>query len=135
VAAALAGGRPAGDVAVLLRAKYLMRPIAAALAQRGVPVQAMNAIAFRRFDWAADAVRLITMHSAKGLEFPLVIVAGLQALPMKDEMLEDAVRLLYVAMTRATHELVLSAAGDSALVRRVRGALAAVAQQFAGEGA
>jgi hypothetical protein len=135
VAAALAGGRPAGDVAVLLRAKYLMRPIAAALAHRGVPVQAMNATAFRRFDWAADAVRLITMHSAKGLEFPLVIVAGLQALPMKDESLEDAVRLLYVAMTRATHELVLSAAGDSALVQRVRNALAAVAQQFAGEGA
>jgi hypothetical protein len=135
VVAALAGGRPAGEIAVLLRAKYLMRPIAAALVRRGVPVQSMNATAFRRFDWAADAVRLITMHSAKGLEFPLVIVAGLQALPMRDESLEDAVRLLYVAMTRATHELVLSAAGDSALVQRVRDALAAVTQQFAREAA
>jgi ATP-dependent exoDNAse (exonuclease V) beta subunit len=54
---------------------------------------------------------------------------------MRDESLEDAVRLLYVAMTRATHELVLSAAGDSALVQRVRDALAAVTQQFAREAA
>lgn len=135
VAGAIAAGRAAGDIAVLLRAKLLMRPIEAALARHGVPVQSMNAVAFRRFDWAADAVRLVTMHSAKGLEFPLVIVAGLQALPMHDEPLEDAVRLLYVAMTRATHELVLSASGDSALVQRVRDALAVVTQQFSEQAA
>jgi len=40
------------------------------------------------------------------------------------------VRLLYVAMTRATRELVLLAHGRSAVVERVREALAAVARQF-----
>ena len=123
IAAALAGGTPAGDIAVLCRTKSLMRPIEAALARRGVPLQSMNALAFRRFDWRSPSVKLLTLHSAKGLEFGLVCVAGLQALPMRDETLEDAVRLLYVAMTRATRELVLSAHGRSAVVDRVHDAL------------
>ena len=128
--AALAAGVPLEDMAVLFRTKALMRPLEQALAQRGLPVQSMNAVAFRHFDWRQPAVRLLTLHSAKGLEFPLVFVAGLQALPWRDEPLQDAVRLLYVAMTRATRELVLSAHGTSPVVQRVKTALAAVAQQF-----
>ena len=130
VGAALADGVPPDDIAVLCRTKALMRPLEQALAQRRIAVQSMNDLAFRRFDWSRPAVKLITLHSAKGLEFPLVIVAGLQALPWRDEPLEDAVRLLYVAMTRATRELVLSAHGSSPVVQRVKAALAAVAQQF-----
>ena len=130
VGAALADGVPPDDIAVLCRTKALMGPLEQALAQRRIAVQSMNDLAFRRFDWSRPAVKLITLHSAKGLEFPLVIVAGLQALPWRDEPLEDAVRLLYVAMTRATRELVLSAHGSSPVVQRVKAALAAVAQQF-----
>ncbi len=117
-------GQRLRDMAVLCRAKYLMKPIEAALACHGLACQSMNAQTFRHFDWAAPSVKLLTLHSAKGLEFPLVFVAGLQALPMKGESLNDALRLLYVAMTRATHELVLSAHGPSAIVERVRAALA-----------
>jgi hypothetical protein len=43
-------------------------------------------------------------------------VAGLQALPTRHESLEDAARLLHVAMTRATHEPVRAAHGSSAIV-------------------
>ena len=82
VLAAQASGTALGDIAVLCRAKYLMRPIEAALARRGVPFQSMNHSAYRHFDWRAPSVKLLTMHSAKGLEFGLVWVAGLQALPM-----------------------------------------------------
>lgn len=128
VAAALAAGRAPGDVALLFRTRAMMAPLERALAQRRIPYESMNGTAFRRFDWGQPCVRLITLHSAKGLEFPLVMVAGLQSLPLGDESLEDAVRLLYVAMTRSTHELVLSAHGPSALVQRVREALAAVAR-------
>jgi superfamily I DNA/RNA helicase len=107
-----------------------MRPIEAALKRRGIALQSMNAQAARDFDWGQASVKLLTFHSAKGLEFALVCVAGLQALPLRDETMADALRLLYVAMTRATHELVLSASGRSTLVERVRQALAGVAQQF-----
>jgi len=131
IAAANAAGTPLGDIGVLFRAKFLMRPIEQALGRRKLPVQSMNAQAFRRFDWNKPSVKLLTMHSAKGLEFPLVFVAGLQALPMKDECLEDAARLVYVAMTRATHELVLAACGTSLIVERVREALGEVGRRFA----
>jgi len=131
IAAAHAAGTALEDIAVLCRTKALMRPIEQALAQRRIPVQSMAAQAFRHFDWAAHSVKLLTLHSAKGLEFPLVFVAGLQAMPLRDETLDEAVRLLYVAMTRATSALVLSAHGESAVVERVQESLAVVARQFA----
>jgi superfamily I DNA/RNA helicase len=66
----------------------------------------------------------VTLHSAKGLEFAHVIVAGLQALPYRGEALDDEVRLLYVGMTRATQTLTLSATGRSLIVDRVAAAMA-----------
>ena len=62
-----------------------------------------------------DCVQLMTLHSAKGLEFPLVFVAGLEeglfphAMSSEDpERLEEERRLCYVGMTRAKEELYLS---------------------------
>ena len=130
IRAALDDGVPAGRIAVLCRARSLMRPLEQALQRQRVALQSMNALAFRHFDWAEDSVKLLTLHSAKGLEFSHVFVAGLQALPLEGESADEALRLLYVGMTRATAELVLSAHGDSSVVRQVRQALAAVTRQF-----
>lgn len=66
-----------------------------------------------------DAVRLITGHSAKGLEFPLVYIAGVEEgiWPHRNATGEEGAdeadvseerRLFYVAMTRAMRSLVLS---------------------------
>jgi len=65
-------------------------------------------------DTNADAVTLITMHNTKGLEFPLVIVTGLEQglFPRNDEEgedLEEQRRLFYVAVTRAKDQLYLTA--------------------------
>jgi len=64
-----------------------------------------------------DRVALMTIHSAKGLEFPYVFVAGLEenlfpnALSLGSRVeLEEERRLFYVAMTRAKKELALSCA-------------------------
>jgi hypothetical protein len=138
LAAALADGVPLHEMAVLCRTRQQMRPIEAALARSGLPVQSMASQAFRQFDWNASAVKLVTLHSAKGLEFAHVCIAGLQAWPLPGERLDDALRLLYVGMTRATQRLVLSAHGsrdgaatEQPLVQRVQAALQAVAAQFA----
>lgn len=61
-----------------------------------------------------DAVTLITMHNTKGLEFPIVIVTGLEQglFPRDDEEgddLEEQRRLFYVALTRAKDTLYLTA--------------------------
>ena len=82
----------------------------------------------------ADAVAVLTVHKAKGLEFPIVYLPGLvigrfpgngrgEVLPVPaglgrgepmtaDRALAEERRLFYVAMTRARDELILSHAAD-----------------------
>jgi len=67
------------------------------------------------WDDRANAVTLMTLHSAKGLEFPVVFIVGLEEglLPISQafgsrEELEEERRLLYVGMTRAKDKLYLS---------------------------
>lgn len=62
-----------------------------------------------------DAVRLMTVHSAKGLEFPYVFIAGLEEGLFPHERLDDGAtdqeeerRLFYVALTRAQKKVFLS---------------------------
>ena len=66
----------------------------------------------------ADAVTLMTVHSAKGLEFKIVFIIGLEEniMPISkalydDEELEEERRLMYVAITRAKEKLYLLNAG------------------------
>jgi hypothetical protein len=132
VQAAIGAGASPDEIVLLLRTKAAMRPFERALAARRIAFQSMNDVAFRRFDWARPAVRLVTLHSAKGLEFARVFVAALNLMPHPAESIDEATRLLYVAMTRATHELVLSAHGDSPMVQRVRMGLVQAAGSFGG---
>ncbi len=128
---AAAEGKSLNDIAVLFRTRIRMDGVNQALQRKGIPVQAMQTQGATRFDWSKPSVKLITLHSAKGLEFPLVFIAGLDSMPWKDEPLEEEVRLLYVGMTRSTHELVLTATGNSPIVQRVKNSIEAVSQQFA----
>ncbi len=74
-------------------------------------------------DKGGDQVRLQTIHSAKGLEFPVVFVVGMEQgiLPnqraMDEGNLEEERRLCYVAITRAQELLYLT----SAKIRAERG--------------
>ncbi|MFN8245569.1 MAG: 3'-5' exonuclease [Ferruginibacter sp.] len=63
----------------------------------------------------SDAVKLMTIHAAKGLEFPVVFVGGLEETLFPNAMsintreeLEEERRLFYVAITRAKSKLYLS---------------------------
>ncbi len=127
---ALADGTALGDIAILCRIKKHMDLIEQALARNGIQCQSMNAPDFRSFDWTEASVKLITLHSAKGLEFPLVFIAGLDAMPFMNEPMDEEVRLLYVGMTRATERLVVSTAGPSPMVHRVKNSLEAVSGRF-----
>ena len=69
----------------------------------------------------ADAVTLITLHAAKGLEFDVVFIAGLEegvfphSRALEDpRQMEEERRLAYVGLTRARHRLYLTHAAQRA---------------------
>lgn len=73
-------------------------------------------------DVSADRVTLITLHNTKGLEFPRVVITGMErgVFPRADknrQELEEERRLMYVGITRAKDELYLT----SCAVRRMYG--------------
>ena len=78
------------------------------------------------FEEGADAVSMMTLHSAKGLEFPVVFMTGMEdgifpgymSLTSGDEEdIEEERRLCYVGITRAQKELYMT----YAKIRRVHG--------------
>ena len=87
-------------------------------AARGMGARARELVA------EAGGVTLMTLHSAKGLEFPVVFVTGLEegVFPhsrsmLEPEEVEEERRLCYVGLTRAREQLMLS----YALHRRIQG--------------
>ncbi len=72
-----------------------------------------------------NCVTMMTIHSAKGLEFPVVYVVGMEegifpgsSAQYDQEELEEERRLCYVAMTRAKEKLYLTCAGQRMLFGR-----------------
>ncbi|MFZ5587551.1 MAG: UvrD-helicase domain-containing protein [Thermodesulfobacteriota bacterium] len=123
-------GFAARDIAVLYRLHAQAPLLAEALERAGVPVQ----VAAREplaetdpLDFKAQRVSLLSMHAAKGLEFPVVFVTGLEEGLLPYQPPEHAPadpaeerRLLYVALTRAGQRLHLSRAGRRSLHGQTR---------------
>ncbi len=76
-----------------------------------------------KYDESADAVILMTIHSSKGLEFPVVflpgmedgIFPGMKTITGPDDEMEEERRLAYVAITRAKEKLYILYAHDRML--------------------
>ena len=81
-----------------------------------------------RYDETADAVVLMTAHSAKGLEFPYVFLPGMeeglfpsmQSVMATEAEIEEERRLAYVAITRAKRELFIVHANQRMLYGRTQ---------------
>jgi len=134
-------GLEAREACVLFRANREEGPLRAAL--RDLPQSA---------DGDGDGVRFLTIHAAKGLEWPLVAVAGQDAAATESVKLLEAAddeerRLFYVACTRARDVLLLTScatrpSGDGVeprvplpwmrLVRRATRRVPSLAERFLG---
>jgi Superfamily I DNA and RNA helicases len=78
-----------------------------------------------KYDEKADAVVMMTVHSSKGLEFPVVFLPGMEegifpgSQSVNPEDIEEERRLAYVAITRAKRELYISHAKERMLYKDV----------------
>jgi len=81
------------------------------------PQAEVHAEAMHGLDERAEAVALMTLHAAKGLEFPVVFLAGTEEglLPCslwRDVDTEEERRLFYVGLTRAKERLLLTSSAN-----------------------
>jgi DNA helicase-2/ATP-dependent DNA helicase PcrA len=116
------------DIAVLYRVHAQAPLLARALEEAGVPVQVAGREPLAEtdpLDFRAQRVSLLSMHAAKGLEWPVVFVTGLEegllpyrppGRPPAEE--DEERRLLFVAFTRARERLVLTRARRRTLFGR-----------------
>lgn len=105
-----------GACAILVPSDASGRAVATRLERRGIPAAFMPG---RELDLERSVVKVITLKSAKGLEFPIVCVAGFhdghpmagRAAPARGEdreIVERERRTLFVAYTRAMRALLVS---------------------------
>ncbi|MEH1852542.1 MAG: 3'-5' exonuclease [Nostoc sp.] len=88
--------------------------------QAHIPVEWVNASSdSRNYHPAEQSIKLMTMHSSKGLEFPVVLIPGIGYMPHQYNTPEEEARLLYVAMTRAIEQLILTCDRPSAFTSRL----------------
>lgn len=118
------------DVAVLYRVHAVGVELERILAAAGIPCQqAKEGVGpdWDDLDMAAERVKLLTLHAAKGLEFPYVFIAGCETglIPWEPEGrlapdLAEEKRLLYVGLTRASRQVFLCRSRERSLWGRRR---------------
>ena len=95
-------GVPFRDMAVLGRFNSQLDRLRISLMEKNIPVAPMEN------NSQVDAIRLLTMHSSKGLEFNTVAIPDLGCMPYAKAPADEEARLLYVALTRSTERLLVT---------------------------
>ena len=110
----LSGQYDLKDIVIAAANNEYLKHIKGILLKKGVCADIFNR---EDMNFNEQTVRLYTLHSIKGLEFPVLFVAGINAgvLPYSEEQISVGRRLLYVGMTRAKQELYLSSAGKESV--------------------
>ena len=106
------------DMCIAYRSLWMGEELHRALQAAGVPTRWLASQHHKKsFRPGEDRVKLMTMHSSKGLEFPLVAIPGIGFMPGKQKDLAAEAKLLYVAMTRSTEKLLLTCHEKSEFVQ------------------
>jgi hypothetical protein len=120
-------GQAWADMAVLYRTRFVGEEVTKRLRAAQIPVQWLgDPSGGQVFAPSDNSVKVMTMHSSKGLEFPIVGIPGLGYMPYADQDLKEEAKLLYVAMTRAMDKLVMTCHKETEFVCRIRKAGLAV---------
>ncbi|CAH1209676.1 DNA helicase [Candidatus Nitrotoga sp. BS] len=103
------------QMTVLCRFKYQVKKMCEGLAKEGIAADScqFNGQHTKAFDTAKDTVKVLTMHSSKGLEFNSVVIPDLGCMPYAKTTPAEEARLLYVALTRSTESLLMTYHSES----------------------
>ncbi len=105
---------PWSEMCVLYCHNWMGKAVSDALSAAAIPFTWLkDSTSKRQFNNAEDSVKVITMHSSKGLEFATVATCGIGSLGVDSERVEEDAKLLYVAMTRATENLLVTSSKAS----------------------
>jgi hypothetical protein len=118
------GKRAPQDIAVLVTKRAgTFRRVQAALESAGVPHHVVHRENAASFDVTFPEVKVMTVHAAKGYEFDVVVLFGLEALPDPAKDAEAAARASvgFVGMTRARDQLLITYTRGNPYVERLRG--------------
>lgn len=121
-----------GGVGILVQRNEYGRDLERLLRQQSIPADFVRG---EQIDLQSPRIKIMTLHSAKGLEFPIVVFAGVDKRPTlarelptadadeRSEIQQLNRRLLFVAMTRAMRELlvVLPTDNQDPLLRDIGG--------------
>ena len=116
----LDSGHIPNEIALLVPSNKLAESIAERLAKAGIPNQCLVGRDKKAaYNPTLPVVTVLTIHSSKGLEFDTVVLAGIDRIQYIAEELVDQVRLMYVGMTRAKSQLLITASGDTVFTERL----------------
>jgi superfamily I DNA/RNA helicase len=108
------------DMCVIYSQQWMGQELATNLRRAGIPVSLLKDRRSKmQFKPEEDTVKLMTMHSSKGLEFPTVAACGVGYMGSSAERSVEDAKLLYVAMTRATHNLLITMSRKTDLTEKL----------------
>lgn len=110
-------GMPWQDMSVIYRWNYMAEQIKKVCQRKAIPVKESK---------DQKGINLLTMHASKGLEFPLVCIPAVGMPAKYEESMEEEARILYVAMTRATKQLIMTHGENSYFAEKLERAIAAL---------
>jgi superfamily I DNA/RNA helicase len=111
-------------MAVIYRHRRQGERLEAELQQAGIPVALQSAPSW---DAGSGSVKLLTMHSSKGLEYPIVLVAGVCQMEPDPTASKLEAKLLYVAMTRSMRHLEMTHHMETPLTKKIYAAISELA--------
>ena len=113
-----AEGVPWNEIGIFHALRFIGEEIYTHFQAANIPIEWLNKdAASRAYQPKLDSVKLMTMHSCKGLEFAAVIIPGVGYLPTQHSTPTAQARLFYVAMTRSTDRLIMSHHQESDFVK------------------
>jgi superfamily I DNA and RNA helicase len=113
------GGRQPRDIGVLVTTySGTYRRLQEAFGNLGIPHSVAERWNLGQFDLLTNTVKLMTVHSAKGFEFPVVFLFGLETLPDPEDLeSRRRARVAFVGATRAMDQLMVTYTRDNRFLK------------------